>query len=183
MAKYNISISGYGAEITIGTLSEQEIQIIKENNLEKSLSEIISDENLGKSWYDLDDKYHNYGVGDVFTIIVEDENQEVIYNFNEDILHSDTGIFEYNDKSVDTKEPVIMCISGEKGVFFESFIEIDEFFDLSKLKIQVDEEVGINNFCYGMMISKVFYDGEELDNWGGSTDGKYFDVYTNLNLK
>jgi hypothetical protein len=180
---YKISISGYGAEITIGSLDERQTKIIKESYIDKSLSEIISDEDLEKSWYDLDDKYHNYGVGDVFTITIEDEKSEVIYSFNEDILNNDTEIFEYNDKFIDTKDPVIMCISGEKGVFFESSLELDEFFDLAKLKINIDEEVGINNFCYGMMISKIFYDGEELDNWGGSTDGKYFDVYTNLDLK
>jgi len=30
------------------------------------------------------------------------------------------------------------------------------------------------------MLSKVLYNGEELDNVGGSTDGKYFEVGTNI---
>jgi hypothetical protein len=30
------------------------------------------------------------------------------------------------------------------------------------------------------MVSKVLYNGEELDNIGGSTDGKYFEVGSNI---
>jgi hypothetical protein len=181
MNKYFITISGYGAEVTIGNLSDQQLDIIREKNIEnKPLSEIIWDEDLEKSWYEFDNLYHNYGVGDVFTISIEDSDRKEIYSFNEDILYSDTGILEYVDKFIDTEEPVVMSISGEKGVFFETNFEIDEFFDLNKFKIFVDEEVGINSFCYGTMISKITYDGEELDNWGGSTNGKYFDVYTNV---
>ena len=181
MNRYFISISGYGGEVTVGNLTESQLDIIKEKNIEnKTITEIIQDEDLERSWFEFDDLYHNFGVGDVFTINIEEHNGENLYSFNEDILHSETGIFEYQDKFIDTEEPVIMCVSGEKGVFFETRIETDDFFDLTKLKIFIDEEVGINSFCYGTMISKITYDGEELDNWGGSTDGKYFDVYTNM---
>lgn len=65
-----------------------------------------------------------------------------------------------------------------KVLFFESEFYCEEF-DSNKLKIIVDNEVGISSYFYGDMISKIFYDGEELENIGGPTDGKYFEVSCN----
>lgn len=182
MKKYNITISGYGAEVTIGTLTPEQVEIIKEKKSEdKSLNEIVWDEDLGTFWPELDDKYHNYNVGDSFVITIEDEDGNKLHSFTEEELYSETEIFDYQDKFIETSgEHLIMCVSGEKGVFFESTLELEEDFDISKLKIMVDEEVGIPGSYFGEMLSIVTYDGEELDNWGGSTDGKYFDVYTTL---
>jgi hypothetical protein len=184
MKKYNITLSGYGAEVTIGRLNEEQCEILKKaKSEEKSFNEVVWDEELGSSWYELDDFYHNYNVGDTFTITIEDEEGNELHSFTEDILYSDVDFLDYQDKFTDTDESLIMCVSGEKGVFFEATLELEEEFDLSKFKIMVDEEVGIPGTYFGDMLSKVYYDGEELDNWGGSTDGKYFDVYTNLKFE
>lgn len=184
MKKYNIIISGYGGEVTIGKLTDEQVEVIKKaKENDKSLEDLIWDDELDTSWHEIDDLYHNFNVGDVFHLLVEDdETKEEIVSLNEDILYSDTEILEYQDKYVDTLDPVLMCVSGEKGVFFEATLELEEEFDINKLKIMVDEEVGVSGYHFGNMLSRVSYDGEELDNWGGSTDGKYFEVYTNLNF-
>ncbi len=182
MKKFNISIWGYGAEVTIGTLTNDQIDIIKSEITEDyTLEDIIWDEKLGNSFYELDDVYHNWGVGDKFNVSVSDESGQEVYQFDDELLFSESEIFSYNDKWVNSTEPMIVCVSGEKGVFFESTIEDDQF-DISKLKIEVDTEVGIDGYFYGDMISGVFYSGEELDNIGGSTDGKFFEVGTNIDF-
>lgn len=181
MKKFTISIWGYGAEVTIGTLSEQDISIINsELSKESTLQDIVLDEKLGKSFYDIDDIYHNWGVGDKFVLSVTDESGHEVFQISDEELYSDeVDNFEFVDRYQTSTDPLLICVSGEKGSFFESVIECQQF-DSSKLKLIVDQEVGITSYFYGDMISKVIYDGEELDNIGGSTDGKYFDVSSNI---
>lgn len=181
MANFNINIWGYGAEVTIGTLSNDDITIINsELSLGSTLQDIILDEKLDKSFYDIDDIYHNWGVGDKFVLSVTDESGQEVFQISDEELYSDEiDIFEYIDRYQTSTEPLLICVSGEKGSFFESKIECEKF-DPNKLKIVIDQEVGISSYFYGDMISKVMYDGEELDNIGGSTDGKYFEVSSNI---
>jgi hypothetical protein len=73
-----------------------------------------------------------------------------------------------------------MCASFEKGGFFEGDIEIEDDFDITKLKINIDEEIGIEEYYFGDIVSSVYYDDEEVDNYGGSTNGKSFDVTKNF---
>ena len=180
MKKYNIAIWGYGAEVTIGSLSNEQVDLIKSNiSDDYTLQDIILDELLGVSFYELDDIYHNWGVGDKFNVIISDESGEIVYEFTDELLFTECDLFEYVDRFVSSKDPMIVSVSGEKGVFFESSFECDEF-DLGKLKLIIDTEVGIGEYFYGDMLSKVLYNGEELDNVGGVTDGKYFEVGTNI---
>lgn len=182
MKKYSILISGYGAEVSIGTLTNEQVDIINQQVANgNTLTTIVWEEMLGKSSYELDDVYHNWGCGDVFNILVQDETKQVIFECTEELLYTDSTLFEYRDKYVDSETPMIMSVGGEKGVFFESVIECDNF-DLDKLKVTIDSEVGIPNYFYGDMISQISYDGVELDNIGGSTDGKYFEAGTNLEV-
>jgi hypothetical protein len=48
------------------------------------------------------------------------------------------------------------------------------------LRIRIDGEIGIDECYYGDMVRGVYYDDEEVDNYGGSTDGKSFEVYKNF---
>lgn len=181
MKKFTLSIWGYGAEVTIGTLSQEDIDIINSELSEGyTLLNIILDEKLNKSFYEIDDIYHNWGVGDTFILSVTDESGQEVFQISDEQLYSDeVNNFEYVDRYQTSTDPLLICINGEKGSFFESYIECEEF-DSSKLKVIVDEEIGISSYFYGNMISKVLYDGEELDNIGGSTDGKYIEVFSNI---
>jgi hypothetical protein len=182
MEKFTIDIRGYGAEITIGRLTDEQVENIK--NYDGDLNDLVFDDDaLGAYWAEIDDIYHNFNVGDVFTITITDEDGNELYQFNDDdIIYNDESPIEieYDDKYNDTEEPCLVCCSGEKGSFFEAYIEAEEF-DISKLKIVIHEDVGVHN-CYnfGNMIGNIYYDGEELDNYGGSTDGKSFDVSINF---
>ena len=182
MAKFTIDISGYGGELVIGRLTEQQVENIK--NFDGELNDLVfDDEALGGFWAEIDDVYHNFNAGDVFTITVYDEDGQEIHQFtDEDVMYVDESPceVEYEDKFNSIQEPCLVCYSGEKGSFFEANFEADEF-DLTKLKIVIHEDCGLGG-CYnvGNMIGSVYYDGEELDNYGGSTDGKYFDVNINF---
>lgn len=179
MAKYTIQISGYGAEVTIGKLSPEQQQFIKESDQE--ITDIILDEvEPFGSWYDMDDIFHRWGPGDVFTLTISDEEGNELHSFVEDdIIYNGDSLVkcQYKDCYFESDDAAIMCISAEKGEFFSTELELEQF-DISKLEIEILEDCGLNGVCtYGNMIGKIFYDGEELDNYGGSTDGKSFDVY------
>jgi hypothetical protein len=64
---------------------------------------------------------------------------------------------------------VFFGVSNEKGTFFEGEIELKQPFDISKLELGYDEIDGND------IINSVRYDGEQIDNWGGDTNGKSSD--------
>lgn len=181
--KYSIRISGYGSEITIGSVTDEEKEIL--SNPDKDLQELVF-EDLEEvcGWSEIDDQFHCFGATSPFTITIKDENDNELYEINEaDVYKYDTDDFsliETEFPEIDATKDLLVCYSGEKGTFFLGEIEVEGEFDLTKLKIIIsDVEVG-DNFYFGEIISNVLYDGEELDNWGGDTDGKSFDVYKNF---
>ena len=68
--------------------------------------------------------------------------------------------------------------SSEKGTFFDGTIETTGDFDVKKLKIQINEYPNGEDIIDG-----VTYDGEEVDNEGGDTNGKGYSahVWSNIN--
>jgi len=171
MKKYKVTIYGYGAEVTIGSVDEEQKAII--NNPDKELWEIVTNdlEDWG-SWYEIDDQYHRWGASGTFTILIEDENGEEVYKIDSDNLSEfDTEEFQlvdYEYTEIDESKDLLMCASFEKGGFFEGDIETEEF-DITKLKITIDEEIGIEEYYFGDIVAGVYYDDEEVDNYGGST--------------
>ena len=88
-------------------------------------------------------------------------------------------LVDYEYTEIDESKDLLICASFEKGGFFEGDIETEEF-DITKLKITIDEEIGIEEYYFGDIVAGVYYDDEEVDNYGGSTNGKSFDVTKNF---
>lgn len=180
--KYTISVYGYGAEVTIGSVNEELKQIL--SNPEKELIDIVTEdiEDFG-GWYEIDDQYHKWCASGNFTILVEDENGNEVCKIDSENMHkydSDTfELVEYDCIEVDESKDLLMCVAYEKGSFFEGDVETDRF-EISKLKIKIDGEIGIDECYFGDIISGIYYDDEEVDNYGGGTDGKSFEVYKNF---
>ena len=176
MKKYKISIEGYGAEVTIGSVNEEQKMII--NNSDKELWETASEDLEETGWYAIDDQYHKFGASSDWTISIEDENGEKIYEIKSDNIDEydtdDFELVEYNTIEVDEDKDLLMCVSQEKGTFFEGDILTEDSFDITKLKIKIDEEIEIDECYFGEIISGVYYNDEEIDNYGGSTDCKSF---------
>ena len=67
---------------------------------------------------------------------------------------------------------VMYAMSVEKGTFFDGIITLTKPFDPSKLKIYSMNYPNGDN-----IIQSVEYDGEEIDNEGGDTNGKSMNAY------
>lgn len=185
MRRYKISIYGYGCEITIGSINEEIKTIL--SNTDKDLTEIASDDlHEHGGWHSIDDQFHRWGASGTYTIEIYDEEGNSILSMDSESIHNydddeeGFSIVHYEKCELDESKDLLMCVAYEKGSFFEGEFETEEEFDIKKLRIRIDEEIGIPGFYYGDMVGGVFYDYEEVDNYGGTTDGKSFEVYTSF---
>lgn len=188
---YKISMWGYGGEKVMGRVSPEAWDYCMENSVD--LTEIAwSDEDTVQDdmgldldklpftpgqWYECDGITHVNGVSmDAGTLQIEDENGNTVLERSLDSVDGCEGSPERNINDecnlwgYKKGEVVFIGSSNEKGTFFEGEIELKAPFDPEKLQLQIDEVDG-EEICNG-----VYYDGEEIDNWGGSTDGKSSDM-------
>ena len=186
---YKISMWGYGGEKVMGTVDRKIYDYFKKRRLDLSdyaWDSDYADENEipedmqpfpSGSWYECDDMAHAHGVNrGAGTLQIEDENGEVIYERSlEDISggNDDEPEWSCNDEVWIDEKPagtiVFIGNSNEKGTFFEADLPLTMPFDITKLTLNYDEIDGEE------LINGVEYDGEDIDNWGGNTDGKSSD--------
>jgi hypothetical protein len=186
---YRISMWGYGGEKVMGTVDRKIYDYFKNRRLDLSDyawdSEYASEHNIPEemqpfppgSWYDCDNMAHESGVSrNAGTLQIEDENGNVVYERSfDDIIGGgdDEPEWDCGDEVwIDEKPPgtvVFIGNSNEKGTFFESEIELKSPFDITKLMLSHNEIDGEE------IVNAVKYDGEDIDNWGGNTDGKSSD--------
>jgi hypothetical protein len=185
---YKISMWGYGGEKVMGTTTQEAWDYCMEHQVD--LQDIAwnsgAAEDMGLdadklpfppgSWYECDDMGHISGVSrDAGTIQIEDENGEVVYERSLDDCDGcdDSPELCCNDEvwvgSRKKGEIVFVGSSNEKGTFFEGEFELKQPFKIEKLSLHYDDFDGED------IVNSVYYDGEEIDNWGGSTDGKSSD--------
>ena len=189
---YKISMWGYGGEKVMGTVDREVWDYCMDNQVNLmdiawSDEETVVDE-MGLdpdqlpfppgSWYECDDMAHTNGVSrNAGTLQIEDEKGNVVF---EKSLDDITGGGEdgepdwsCNDEAWIGEKPagtvVFIGTSNEKGTFFEGEIELTAPFDITKLTLGYDEIDGEE------LVNSVTYDGEDIDNFGGSTDGKSSD--------
>lgn len=81
---------------------------------------------------------------------------------------------EMGVSSGESTEPKYVCqfYSSEKGTFFDGTIETKKPFDPLKLKFFTEEFLNGED-----TVVRVEYDGVEIDNQGGDTNGKGYDAY------
>ena len=185
---YKISMWGYGGEKVMGTVDKKVWDYCMENQVD--LSDIAWDSDAAEdmeldedllpfppgSWYECDDMAHTNGVSrNAGTVQIEDENGEVVFEKSLEDCDGGEDSPEWScfDEAWIGSKPagtvVFVGSSNEKGTFFEGEIELTAPFDITKLTLQYDEIDGEE------LVSSVMYDGEDIDNWGGSTDGKSSD--------
>jgi len=187
---YKIYMWGYGGEKVMGTVDREIYDYFRSRRLDLSdyawNSDYAEDHNIPEemqpfppgSWYECDGMAHVNGVSrNAGTLQIEDEEGNTIFEKSFDDLSGDpednSPEFDCFDEAwIGQKEPgtvVFLGCSNEKGTFFEGDIELQEPFDISKLKL-ISEEVDGEE-----IINTVIYDEEDIDNYGGSTDGKSSD--------
>ena len=185
---YKISMWGYGGEKVMGTVDRKIYDYFKHRRIDlmdycwdSSYSE---DNNIPEdmepfpsgSWYECDDMGHAGGVSrNAGTLQIEDENGKIVFERSLEDCNGceDSPEWSCNDEVWIGSQPdgtvVFIGNSNEKGTFFEGEINLTAPFDIEKLTLQYDEIDGEE------IINTVMYDGEDIDNWGGSTDGKSSD--------
>ena len=186
---YKITMWGYGGEKVMGTVDREIYDYFKKRRLNLSDfawdSDYAEENNIPEemypfppgSWYECDDMAHAHGVSrNAGTLQIEDENGTVVYERSlEDIdgYSDDSPELSGGDETWIDKKPagtvVFIGSSNEKGTFFEGEIPLTEPFDITKLSLSYDEIDGEE------LVNSVYYDGEDIDNWGGNTDGKSSD--------
>lgn len=189
---YKINMWGYGGEKVMGTVDKKIWDYCNDNQVD--LSEIAwgdedTVEEMGLdldmmpftpgSWYECDDMAHTNGVSrNAGTLQIEDENGNVVFEKSLDNIVGGGCDGEpdwcCNDEVWIGSKPkgtvVFIGTSNEKGTFFEGEIELRAPFDIEKLTLGYDEIDGEE------LVNSVTYDGEDIDNFGGSTDGKSSDM-------
>lgn len=186
---YRISLWGYGGEIAMGTVDKKIFDYFKHRRLSVADfawdSDYAEEHNIPEemqpfypgSWYECDNMAHASGVErDSGTLQIDDENGNEVLQRTLDSF--DGG----SDDSVEwccgdeawigqagTGSVVFIGRSNEKGTFFEGEIPLTAPFDITKLSLMYDEIDGAE------VVTSVMYDGEDIDNFGGSTDGKSSD--------
>ena len=177
-----VSLYGYGGEIVLGHVSQESVDYFDENDIDldefstdwDNESEVPEDKQpfTPGEWHNCDDIAHEYGaeMNSSCRIVVEDENGNTIWEHNLDTAELyDSGV----DYDCTTEEyasehsgPVFKAQSTEKGCFFNATFTLRAPFDPTKLKLTGCDVEGWE------LCSTVEYDGEELDNDGGDTNGK-----------
>jgi len=186
---YKITMWGYGGEKVMGTVDRKIYDYFKQRRLDLSdyaWDSDYADENEipdemqpfpPGSWYECDDMAHAHGVGrNAGTLQIEDENGEVIYERSLEDCDGgsdDSPEWDCGDEVWIDEKPagtvVFIGNSNEKGTFFEADLPLTMPFDITKLTLSYDEIDGEE------LVNSVTYDGEDIDNWGGNTDGKSSD--------
>jgi hypothetical protein len=190
---YKLRLWGYGGEYVMGTVDRKIFNYFRERRL--SVEEFAWDSDYAEEndipedmwpfnpgcWSDCDDMGHSWGVDrNCGTIQVDDENGETIYE-------RELGGISGGGAEEDPPEPewggsdevwidsqpkgtiVFVGVSSEKGTFMEADIELKTPFNPGKLVLFYDEIDG------NEIITHVTYDGEDLENYGGDTNGKSSD--------
>ena len=188
---YKISMWGYGGEKVMGTVDPKVWDYCMEHQV--NLVDIAwSDEDTVQEemeldldqlpfypgqWYECDSMAHTNGVSrNAGTIQILDEKDETVFEKSLEDCDggTDSPAWSCQDEawvgSRKKGEVVFIGSSNEKGTFFEGEIELKAPFDIEKLELYYDEVDGEE------LVNCVYYDGEEIENYGGSTDGKSSDM-------
>jgi hypothetical protein len=188
---YKVRLWGYGGEYVMGTVDRKIYDYFREHRLsveefawdyeyaeQNNIPEEMWPFNPG-SWHDCDNMGHSWGVDrGAGTIQVDDENGNTVYEKSTDDI---SGMGTYDEENpepewgggdeiwIDSQPKgtvVFIGVSSEKGTFFEADLELKTPFNPGKFVLSYDEIDG------NEIITSVSYDGEDLMNDGGDTNGK-----------
>ena len=183
---YKIRLWGYGGEHVMGTVDRKIYDYFRQRRLSVPDfawdDEYVDTHNIPEdmwpftpgSWHDCDDIGHVWGVDrSSGTLQIEDEKGDVVYERSlDDIDGCDVGLSTEDEVWIDSQRPGTVVFYGytsDKGTFFEADLELRQPFDPERLVLK------ISDFDANDIIIGVEYDGEELVNDGGDTNGKSSD--------
>jgi hypothetical protein len=143
------------------------------------------DDNYKRPWYESHTEFeHTYGVeyGSAYLVVDEVNSAEYSADHVADVVEGEnlqeylSNIEEAENYEIELAEMgccdehdgyIAQMYSSEKGTFFEGIIETVGDFDPKKLKVYVTEFLNGED-----TVTSIEYDGVEVDNSGGDTNGK-----------
>jgi len=165
---------------------EFEFDVIDE--LDESMM-FLNSEDGPHPWYESPTSFaHQYGVDYSNASITIEEVDGDDYNAShKNYIVDGVDLSQYCDESeidvnmdVDEGEEsdyVLQFWSAEKGTFFDGVIETIGEFDPSKLRLHTTEYLNGDDTVHSLE-----YDGEDIDNVGGDTNGKGYSVHVWKNV-
>lgn len=145
-------------------------------------------------WYEAPTEFaHQWGVGDDPRVSIQEvDSEEYSAKWIADVIDDEYAseiqdrleeqgiefidyqmLTEFNsDKPVTEPDYVCQFWSAEKGTFFEGIIATDGEFDITKLKLITNEFPNGDD-----TVVQVMYDGKDVSNEGGDTNGKGYSVH------
>jgi hypothetical protein len=165
---------------------EPEYDDLEEVPAEAQFLHDADDDNYKRPWYESHTEFeHSYGAeyGSAYLSVDEVDSEEYSAKNIKEVMYNES-ITELNDQLGEEsdwahemvemgccEEPdceyIAQLYSSEKGCFFDGIIETVGEFDPKKLKIRTTEYLNGED-----TITEVEYDGVEVDNSGGDTNGK-----------
>ena len=158
MKKYKINVSGKGSETFVFPINEEQIQRLKEIDVEKSdidfdeVGEILNVESIS----DTDISYIGaYSDPELFHIEVENENGAVIWESDTQFYPEDNvEEYLYDD------ENVLLVEDYQKGTFFTYELELEEEFNFELLNLIIKEIGERVEIVVGLT-----YNGNDIENF------------------
>ena len=192
---YRIVLSGYGAETTYTKISQEvhdywaekdddelvEYSISPDEQDVESVGDFLYDKkrDIYQLWYDNDGVVQSIWGAAKDTSCTLTVEQVVDNDYGADIIKviKDEEPLDFNEYTIENVEfegkyptHVMEFSSVEKGTFFDVTIMLKESFNIEKLEFVAEESISGDDFITGIK-----YNGDDLENWGGDTNGKgYF---------
>lgn len=173
-----VTISGYGGEHTIGTLTTEQAEYWTERDSDELADHIFGhdDDDMDEpfyigSWYDIDDVDHTYGAHYNQCVRIkfgDDEEREYKDDTLGDIpMNCD---FELYADSLTKETPYLICFSEDKGQLYWGELNLKK-----SDSFNIEDFVLITKDVFGKrFIVDVTYKGKLLNNNGADSIGKGF---------
>lgn len=170
--KYNIEVSGKGAEAFIHKLTEEQYESLQDGGVEDdAMDQDEINEVLGCDFLETDEMVSGiYPGGENIWIKVTDEDGEVVWESDEDFDFEEyEDEYKYNDTTYFSAEDY------QKGNFFNYVLETDEEFNPELLCAVVLEVLDGRS----ELIIDIKYNGQEMKKEYGDTISKGFNYMLN----
>ena len=189
LVHYIVNAEEYTADAVNEDTEYADYDIDSIPNEAKFMHDVDDKEAVGYSWYEPKDEIeHVWGAGwdSAYVTIEKVDSDDYMSNTLEEIVDREdlsefcSRIGEETDWEVEIQdgpekgynyatkgEYVCQMYSAEKGSFFDGILETPGLLDLKKLKFLVDEAPNGEDTLYS-----IEYDGEDIENQGGDTNGK-----------
>jgi len=151
------------------------------------------EDNYKRPWYESHTEFeHSYGVewGSAYITVTEVDSMDYSANQIEDVIEGENlsdmlskleeesnWEIELTEMGCEDEAPegtdyIAQFYSSEKGTFFDGVIETTGDFDPKKLKVYTTEYLNGED-----TVTSIEYDGVEIDNAGGDTNGKGYSAH------